>query len=313
MPIKQLYHLSQQADLSADDEHNGSDDVLMEETENDSSVFLNKFLDNLQENGQTDLPIYRLHRHVDEPHQEICLYYVMNHATDLYAIAQYKHLLMHLQSVIKSDVIDAIQTATSKQYKSRLWLELQYGRIRCSILNEVAQWKTKQDVAEAVILGTYRYPRESGSLKRKSRKRSILAEISKCYKTNIQQCGLLLDLAYPFFCATPDGLSAEMVVEIKMPETQEQYEKYLINSEQIPPKYFAQIQMQMFLASREKALYCVVAPDFAKSGAVEYINVDLKKSFIEPLFAKVEDVWNKLIFPVIKSNAAVVNKSKAMQ
>ncbi len=298
MPIKQLYYLTQRFE----NEESTSDDVLMEETEDSSKVFLDKFLDNLKENDQTDLPVYRMHRHVDEPHQDVFLYYIMNNA-DRYQITNYKHLLMHLQSVIKSDVIDKIQQETSTQYKSRLWLELQYGRIRCSQLNDIANWKTKEDVAEATILGAYRIPRYEDYVKRKLRKRTILSEISKCYKTNIQQCGLLLDLAYPHFCATPDGLSSELVVEIKMPSTQEEYEKYLINNETIPAKYFAQIQMQMFLASRQKALYCVVAPDFVKSGAVEYINVDLKKTFIEPLFAKAEDVWNKLLFPVIKANA----------
>lgn len=301
MPIKQLYYLSQQFENAADVE-SVSDDVLMEETEESSSAFLDKFLDHLKENGQTNLSVYRMHRHVDEPHQDLFLHYIMNNA-ERYQITNYKHLLMYLQNVIKSNVIDTIQTETSTQYKSRLWLELQYGRIRCSILNDVANWKTEADVLEAKILGTYRIPREEDYLKRKLRKRSILAEISKCYKTNIQHCGLLLDLAYPFFCATPDGLSSELVVEIKMPSTQEEYEKYLIDNEKIPPKYFSQIQMQMFLANREKALYCVVAPDFAKSGAVEYINVDLKKALIEPLFAKAEDVWNKLIFPVIKKHA----------
>lgn len=292
--MKQLYHLSQQFE-------NSDDDVLMEETE-DSKEFLDKLLDNLKENGQTDLPIYRMHRHVDEPHQELFLYYIMNNR-DKYQITNYKHVLMYLQSAIKLDVIDVIQTETSSQYKSRLWLELQYGRIRCGILNEVTDWKTPEDVSEAKILGTYRIPREEDGLKRKLRKRSILAEISKCYKTNIQHCGVLLDFAYPVFCAAPDGLSSELVVEIKMPSTQEEYEKYLINNETIPPKYFAQIQLQMFMANREKALYCVVAPDFNKSGAVEYINVDLKKTFIEPLFAKAEDVWNKLIFPVLMRHA----------
>lgn len=302
MPIKQLYYLSQKFENNSDDVESGAEDVLMEETDESSKVFLDKYLDNLKESGQTDLPIYRMHRHVDEPHQDLFLYYVMNNA-ERYQITTYKHLLMYLQNVIKSDVIEAIKTETSAQYKSRLWLELQYGRIRCSILNDVANWKTERDVDEAAILGSYRIPREEDNVKRKLRKRSILAEISKCYKTNIQHCGMLLDLAYPFFCATPDGLSDELVVEIKLPSTQDEYKKYLINSEKIPPKYFAQIQMQMFLASRDKALYCVVAPDFAKSGAVEYINVDLKKSFIEPLFAKAEDVWNKLIFPAIRRHA----------
>lgn len=301
MPLKQLYYLSQKFEESEEDAKSCSDDVLMEEPDNGSQVFLDKFLDNLKENGQTDLPIYRMHRHVDEPFQTIFLYYIMNHA-DQYQITQYKHLLMHLQSVIKSDVIAKIETETCGQYKSRLWLELQYGRIRCSILSEVAGWKSEQDVVEAKILGTYRIPREEECLKRKQRKRSILAEISKCYKTNIRQCGLLLDLAYPVFCATPDGLGDDLVVEIKMPATQAEYEQYLVNNETIPAKYFAQIQAQMFLASRQRALYCVVAPDFAKSGAVEYINVDLNKTFIEPLFAKSEDVWNKLIFPVIQRN-----------
>lgn len=302
MPLKQLYYLSQRFEES-DDAKSGSDDVLMEEPDDGSQAFLDKYLDNLKENGQTDLPIYRMHRHVDEPYQDTFLYYIMNNV-DQYQITQYKHLLMHLQSVIKPDVIQKIQTDTSAQYKSRLWLELQYGRVRCSILNEVAGWKTEQDVDEAKILGTYRIPREEEYLKRKQRKRSILAEISKCYKTNIQQCGLLLDLAYPVFCATPDGLSDDLVVEIKMPATQVEYEKYLVNNETIPPKYFAQLQAQMFLASRQKALYCVVAPDFAKSGAVEYINVNLNKACVEPLLARAEDAWNKLIFPVIQRNAS---------
>lgn len=300
MPVKQLYYLSNNFENS-DDVDSGSDDVLMEDTDESSNVFLEKFLDNLKKNGQTDLPVYQMHRPADEPYQDLFLYYIMTNA-ERYQIANYKHLLMHLQNVIKSDVIDTVQTETSTMYKSKLWMELQYGRIRCSVVNDVAKWTTEEDVSEAMILGTFRVPREEEYLKRKQRKRSILAEISKCYRTNIQHCGLLLDIAYPFFCATPDGVSSELVVEIKMPSTQEEYEKYLINNETIPPKYFAQIQMQMYLASRDKALYCVVAPDFAKSGAVEYINVDLKKAFIEPLFAGAEDVWNKLIFPVIQKH-----------
>lgn len=303
MPIQQLHYLAQQPEKFKNNIQDDINDVIMNDY---SARCFDAFLDDLEYYGKTDIPIYRMHRHVDERHQDLFLYHIMSD-TDKYQIKNSKSLLICLQRTIKSEIIDEIKAETQALYKSNLWLELQYGRVRCSMLKDITKWKTTEDVDETMIFGSYRMHGDRSS-KRKLQKQSILSELAKCNRTNIECCGILLDMAYPHFCATPDGISSELIVEIKVPSTKEEYKKYLINNGKIPPKYFAQIQMQMFMASRDKALYCVASPDFAKNGAVEYISVDLDKGFIEPMVAKAEDVWNNLFFPTIAKHAGCVNR-----
>lgn len=127
----------------------------------------------------------------------------------------------------------------------------------------------------------------------------VFEEVKKEYP-ELQRAGLIMDHnVHPFFAASPDGLHKDFVLEIKCPGTPKTYQEY-INVDTLSRKYFAQIQLQMVMTGKTKALLAVAALDFEKTRNIEKIWIPLDEEYVADMIEQATEFYEKAIFPALK-------------
>ncbi|XP_068144689.1 uncharacterized protein [Drosophila tropicalis] len=260
-------------------------------------TFLESVLDELAICGRTSA-LFRQCVETEDEFESIFIHHVFLKALE-FNIVDVPSLVMHMGLQAQAGHFNKLSEITKNQYKSQLWLEVQYMRIRCSMIHLIATRKTPED-DEKIFQMLFCKGRDKNldeRIQQKQHKRFILKQTEKLENKKYTECGLLLHESYPFVCGAPDGITDDHLVEIKSPKTDEDFEKYLESGESIAPKYMAQIQIQMFLANIKKALYCVLSPTFETSGALHYVWVQADPEFVNSLMTMAEDFWGKYVFP----------------
>lgn len=263
----------------------------------DTTGFLNECLNLLE--STTDNAIYQHHLPQLAAFPSISIELILKESDT--SITNHKQLLMHLEQNSSSLVCQQIDEQTVNRYKSADWMRLQFGRIRCSLCHQVSLWTkiTAPLTIREHLLGMYRVENDPDRLRQKQRKRAVLPLLEAIIDEPLVPCGILIHPNYPQFCATPDAISEHFVVELKWPSTTTASGSQYLQDDQIPAKYYAQIQLQMALSSRSHAVYCVLAPDFLESGAVQHFVIELDAAFVDELMTKCEDVWNAQVWTVL--------------
>ncbi|XP_055916654.1 uncharacterized protein LOC129949300 [Eupeodes corollae] len=272
----------------------GADDVNEEE----GQIFLNNILDEMEKGGLTDSSLYKHCRPVIDEFEPVYIHHTMLDTAKNY-IKDFKSFMVHMDEVAKQGLFDKLSDISIYSYKTPLWAETQFCRIRCSLIHRVATRKDSkedQDILEAVFCKEREYNVEERR-QLKQHKRFILKQTEKLENKTYRECGLLLNESYPYICASPDGITDDHIVEIKAPKTDEEFEKYLECKETIAPKYMAQIQIQMYMANVTKALYCVLSPTFDTNGALHYVWVQADMEFVASLLSAAEDYFKEVVFP----------------
>ena len=66
------------------------------------------------------------------------------------------------------------------------------------------------------------------------------------------------------------------------------------------PKYYTQIQLQMFFANRRKGLFCVASENFENSKEVFLHALNLDEEYCLDVIQKCTQFWKLAIFPVLE-------------
>nr|CAI5829263.1 unnamed protein product [Callosobruchus analis] len=101
---------------------------------------------------------------------------------------------------------------------------------------------------------------------------------------------------YPIFGASPDGISDEVVIEIKCRASKEAIPRYVVNND-FQKKFWYQIQAQMFFCNKPNDFFCVASPDFEKNKLVDIVNVDFDKDVVLQMSDLVSTSWKNVIYP----------------
>ncbi|CAD7077983.1 unnamed protein product [Hermetia illucens] len=269
-------------------------------TEEKGEEFLNELLDQMEKNLMVDSDFYRHCKTVIEEFEPIYIHHTMLDVAR-YKVTNYKSFLFHMEGISKSGLFERLQRETVDSYKSRMWMEAQYCRIRCSLVYQIITRKDQSEDEEILnmIFGQGRDARIEDRQILKANKRQMLKQTVKLHNKPYEECGLLLSSLYPYLCASPDAISDDFIIEIKSPKTDEEFEAYLEGSGTISPKYMAQIQMQMYIANVQKALYCVLSPSFETTGALHFVWIAADPQQAYSLVSVVEDYWKNVVFPRI--------------
>lgn len=112
-----------------------------------------------------------------------------------------------------------IEHRTILQSGSGEWLELRRNLLTASNFGKVVKRIKTNSCSSAVKSMLYRANLDHvASISHgKNNEKVALDQLSKLIKLEIKKCGLFIDEKYPFLGATPDGITDEMVVEIKCP------------------------------------------------------------------------------------------------
>lgn len=204
--------------------------------------------------------------------------------------------LEKMSAVMTPELCCEAELTTRNQSKDKFWFEIRYGRITASKIFDVSQCRTADGSLVKTILGSVKV-RDTEAMKRGKRlEDQILKVVEKKLKTTIGKSGVFLDKKYPFLEASPDGINAEYVFEIKSPSKKETVKNY-VEKKVIKNKYLCQIYLQMLLAHKKKGYFCVADPDFEKTEKVDIVPVVLNEKFILDKVKKSEKFWKECIFP----------------
>ncbi|KAM7344293.1 uncharacterized protein ACRADG_011074 isoform 2-T2 [Cochliomyia hominivorax] len=267
-------------------------------TDLEGAAFLDHVLDEMEATGLRDTALYRHCRGVLDEFEPLYIHHTLLDAANI-GVKDPTTFIQHMEDQAKQGLFDRLAEISKSNYKSTLWLEAQYMRLRCSLIHRIASRKDSLE-DEQILESLFCKDRDVNVEEKqqlKQHKRFILKQTEKLENKTYHECGLLLSESYPYICAAPDGITDDHIVEIKAPKTDEEFEKYLEGRETIAPKYMAQIQIQMYMSNVTKALYCVLSPTFDTNGALHYVWVQADMEFVASLLGAAEDFWKEVVFP----------------
>lgn len=104
-----------------------------------------------------------------------------------------------------------------------------------------------------------------------------------------------MDARWPCFGASPDGITNEAVFEVKCPAKESTVCNYYSDGV-IKPKFKAQVHLQMLLAKKKLAFFCVADPSFEKNKIVTILEISFDEKYIMTLVQEALKFWRKGIF-----------------
>ncbi|XP_058447998.1 uncharacterized protein LOC131428239 isoform X2 [Malaya genurostris] len=188
------------------------------------------------------------------------------------------------------------QILTVEQADTDLWHELRKGRITASRIHEASRCTMLKGSLTNKIMGI-----SSGfsfAMKRGTDLEGHVFAVLKKQYPSLRETGLVLDPQFPWMGASPDGISDDFVLEIKCPYTPKTYECY-IDVKKLSKKYFAQIQLQMHMTHKTKALLGVAALDFERTRNVTQVWIEYDREYVANVMKEAFEYWRKGIFPAL--------------
>ncbi|XP_039311283.1 uncharacterized protein LOC120359056 [Solenopsis invicta] len=193
---------------------------------------------------------------------------------------------------------------TIHQSESTLWKEVRYERITASRIYEVSHCKTPQGSLVEQIIGAFKI-RDTDAMERGRR---LEQEVVKILEENLQitlhRSGLLLNPNFPVIGASPDAVAENFVVEIKCPFSLKSEERYITKDNRIGNKYFAQIQLQMFMQNVKIGYFCMAKHDFETSQSIIVICVNYDEQFVMEIINNAMTFWKQNVFPLLLNGVA---------
>lgn len=200
------------------------------------------------------------------------------------------------------DLAGTINDLTVEQADTALWHDLRIGRITASRLYE----STRCTMARGSLVDKYLGKKSGWSfamMRGTVLEEFVFEEIKKDFP-ELKRAGLIINpKVNPFFAASPDGLHKDFVLEIKCPNTPNTFNQY-INLDTLSKKYFAQIQLQMFMTEKTKALLAVAHLDFEKTRKITKLWIDIDYKYLDTMIEEAELFYEKAIFPALKKKFA---------
>lgn len=125
-------------------------------------------------------------------------------------------------------------------------------------------------------------------------RKTVSAKLGK----NIRKCGLLISKNYPMIAGSPDGICEDSIIEIKCPMTSKTYQNY-VNNGKPARKYFAQVQLQMYLSGLSNCFFCVADCNFTLNKSVEIINVKFDEEYVIELINVLVNYWKTNVYTLL--------------
>lgn len=224
----------------------------------------------------------------------------MENMINSFGRGRYEDFYKHCVKIMNDNVrlVKIANTLTIEQADVSLWHELRIGRVTASRLYETTRCTTKNGSLIDKYLG-----KSSGwsfaMMRGTFLEDYVFKEVQKDYPT-LKRCGLIMNPAqHPFFAASPDGLHEDFVLEIKCPGTPNTFKQYT-NIDLLNKKYYSQIQLQMFVTGKKKALLAVAHLDFETTRKVTTIWIEKDEDYVSEMIEAASNFYEDAIFPALK-------------
>ena len=123
-----------------------------------------------------------------------------------------------IKSTVDAGTFERMEKVTRSQYLSPVWKNLKYRRITASIVHEMAHCRTIGGSLVDRVMGSAR-PFDNFAMARGRRiECDVLKAVADYSGINFKKCGLFISSENPIFAAPPDGITPDLVLEIKCPK-----------------------------------------------------------------------------------------------
>lgn len=205
----------------------------------------------------------------------------------------------HCRSFMTTSVTNAVESSTIEQAKSPLWHQMRFGRITASRIHQASRCITKNGSLVESIMG-----KRSGwsfAMQRGTDLEDKVFEVLKreMVSHNLRKCGLYFDSIFPNMAASPDGIADTFVLEIKCPASSKTYGEYIC-VDTLQRKYYGQIQLQMHITKRQRALLAVADLNFERNKKVAKVWIDYDEQYVNKLIEDANAFWIEAIYPILK-------------
>ena len=126
----------------------------------------------------------------------------------------------------------------------------------------------------------------------------VIKQVEQERNLVISKTGLMISPTIPFFGASPDRLTKNYVIEVKCPLKENTVKNYLTRDGKLGEKCYAQIQLQMHLAQKRNALFCVASPSFERNKRVKIVHVEYDEEYLENVMDTALMFWEKFVWPI---------------
>lgn len=224
----------------------------------------------------------------------------MEHLMRSFGKGDFKDFYKHCVKIVNEnpDSVLVAHDLTVEQADTGIWHELRIGRITASRLHEATRCTMARGSFVDKLMG-----KQSGwsfaMMRGTVLEEFVFQEVKKEF-AELKRAGLIMNhTIHPFFAASPDGLHENFVLEIKCPSTQKTFEQY-IDVNKLSKKYFAQIQLQMFITGKPKALLAVASLDFEKTRKITKIWIPFDNDYIQEMLEQAMEFYEKAVYPALK-------------
>lgn len=197
-----------------------------------------------------------------------------------------------------SEAVMIANNLTLEQADTNIWHDLRLGRITASRLHETTRCTMTKGSLVDKFMGKrsgWSFAMARGTILEEF----VFEEVKKEYP-ELQKAGLIMNSnVHPFFAASPDGFHEDFVLEIKCPNTKNTFETY-IDVNKLSRKYFAQIQLQMMVTGKKKALLAVASLDFEQTRNVTKIWIPFDEDYMTEMIEQASEFYENAIFPALK-------------
>ncbi|KAF9803399.1 hypothetical protein SFRURICE_007245 [Spodoptera frugiperda] len=109
-------------------------------------------------------------------------------------------------------------------------------------------------------------------------------------------------------CKTSDGTLISLIPGGKIPDTpamkrgrvlENEVRKTVESKNKKKKKYYAQMQLQMYLSQKKNCCFCIADPDFSQNKKVDIINIEFDPQYVENFINKLLNFWKINIYPLL--------------
>lgn len=271
-----------------------SSDAKRSRQENDSNL-INSTADN-------EIKLVKKKKNVELPQDllEQVQQLKMEHLMKSFGTGEFNDFYKHCVKILSEnpELVDIAHDLTVEQADTGIWHELRIGRITASRLHEATRCTMARGSFVDKLMGQ-RSGWSFAMMRGTVLEEFVFEEVKKEFP-ELQRAGLIMNhKVHPFFAASPDGLHEDFVLEIKCPNTQKTFETY-VNVNKLSKKYFAQIQLQMYITGKSKALLAVASLNFEKTRNITKIWIPFDDDYMTDMLEQAMEFYERAVFPALK-------------
>ena len=187
---------------------------------------------------------------------------------------------------------------TMDQNTKAQWYYQRFARITASKLYETSKCNTADGSLVAALMGARSFKGNSATKRGQQLEGEVFDILKEKYPT-IKKCGIFLNGKMPIFGASPDGISDDVIFEIKCPQKQETVANY-VEKGKLKNKVYFQMQLQMLMANKVNGVLVVADPKFEQNKKISEYKVTFNRRKLMPVMKGCEIFWKNIIFPLLK-------------